>query len=460
MRPTYLRIRSDTPSDSAKATHQVSRDLLSSSLSVPVDPSLTQPSAELASNNILVRCDWSSAFDSTQIDAYFQDNAVDIALAVTVTNGSSMWFKNVTVRDLSRCKMSTKMRLNEFYQATFSALSSERDTNGRRNLCTVVLDEFFCQITWTVCTETEANTIKFDLGSLQLPVMSEQTRQHTWFDWIDGLIAERNTLKDQVVALETKTEDLRSQRNEAIDQLQRWVQENRIDAEERLYKKFAVIVNRKKHKIRSLMKALKAHAKATQETRLLIEKQAKHRVKNEPIDESASSNLSESLYPNAQDTGYDADESSTRAVSKRANHHVDVGADGQSSDPHSPTVTPPKRPRLKQDDHGDEDDQDDENDDDEDAPPLIGKAGAALSTRSAMRSKRDAEPAGKLQAPSPTSSTGFAVPTTARSTRVSRLSSITSPSVSPLRKGRGSSRTLDSNQNKTQDAEELLRRLG
>ncbi|KAJ3030276.1 hypothetical protein HDV00_008991 [Rhizophlyctis rosea] len=175
----------------------------------------------------------------------------DVAVEITVTDGETVWQKQVVKYELTRQKP-PEFGESEYLEATRAALAGVNDPKGQETKCEVSRHDFTAELSWFLIPESE---VMFKLGSLDLTSLGPEATSSTWMSWIDDLTKERSGTLDRCEKLEVKVKDLQDQRNKVLKMHEEWVHEKREEIDRVVFKKFKEVLNAKKAKIRELMAA-------------------------------------------------------------------------------------------------------------------------------------------------------------------------------------------------------------
>ncbi|KAJ3187754.1 hypothetical protein HDU85_006147 [Gaertneriomyces sp. JEL0708] len=196
---------------------------------------------------IYIVCDWKS-FDTTT-------KGSATALQLDVSDGEAAWNRTVRVDDLRRL-LPQGMAESDYFATTHAALSGHPDSRGQETECHVRTTEFTAELSWYLIPN---EGIRFSLGKITLTSVSHLNVKHTLMDWVDVLITHKETETDHVKQLKDKVDNLRQQKEELLKEQNHWVTKKQ-EVEKMQFRKFKLVLNTKKAKIRDLMDANKRFA--------------------------------------------------------------------------------------------------------------------------------------------------------------------------------------------------------
>ena len=185
-------------------------------------------------------------------------------LAITVSDGKQAWSRRLGGRQLAEMAQRVKMEEKEFHSETLKALTRENMGSLHFVYSVRVCPSGSLELVWKKHLLSE--NIKFQLGVVTLdPQPGEQVHRQ-----LLGFATDRITsLRGEISGLQVEKERLVRERQTALERLEKCVS-LKEDTEHDLYRKFKVVLNDKKAKIRRLMEQLgrMAEEKNTETSRL------------------------------------------------------------------------------------------------------------------------------------------------------------------------------------------------
>ena len=185
-------------------------------------------------------------------------------LGITVSDGKQAWSRRLGGRQLAEMARKVKMEEEEFYSETLKALTRENMGSLHFVYSMRVCSSGSLELVWKKHLLSE--NIKFQLGVVTLdPQLGEQVHRQLLGFAIDSM----TSLREEISGLQVEKERLVRERQTALERLEKCVS-LKEDTEHDLYRKFKLVLNDKKAKIRRLMEQLSqiAEDRNTQTSRL------------------------------------------------------------------------------------------------------------------------------------------------------------------------------------------------